>query len=376
MIYLAFLLCLLFPIEASSKIVWSGRAKPGYSIVVDASRESVSIDQKLQIKVIIISPEGYHVNRELMRRNILNDLGYGSPPFSLLSEEVVMQEHNIQRVIYTLDPQIPGSYSLSLGKISFEPDKPNTQPIVDFMSGTFPIAITMKSEKVNYRAPIAPLLKLSTTFPINVNPQNNENYINNPDILKQEIEKHRRVFSSSGESTIAFGILLVLKLLIALIAVWQMIRKKEVKAPVSMVQVSAKEKARYALKQLHKNTIDVPQNYHAYHVKVSEIIRIFLEEVSGIHASKMTTHELLEKSKPLTEKQKSLLSDFLINADKIKYTNYRSSDEDFQYTHQHAQKIVHELIPDEPKHFIYQGIAFWGLATLLRNYYKKRISKE
>lgn len=370
------LISLLVFRESPCEVVWSGEAKPGFSIVVDASSHSVSIDEKLQITLIATSPEGYQVNRELLRRNLLDDLGFGPPPFSLLSEEVVLKEHNTQRIIYTLDPQLPGDYSLSFGKVSFKPDEPGNLPVFAFMSGTFPIETTMSIEKVDLKAPIAPLMELSIRYPINVDARNTESYITNPEIIKEEMEKHRKIFSSGGESTIAFTILLVLKLLIVLIAVWQVIRKKEVKAPLALVQISAKEKATYALKQLHKNTEGVPEGYPVYHAKVSEIIRVFLEEVSGIHASKMTTQELFTHQEPLSDPQKTLLKEFLTNVDKVKFTRSQPSKDDFDKTHETAKHIIHELMPEEPKHIVSQGIAFWGLATLLRNYFKKRISRD
>lgn len=376
MIRLFILLSLLLPVDAYSKIVWSGKAKPGFSIVIDTSSDAVSIDEKLQIKLIAISPEGYHINRENLRKNLLDDLGFGPPPFSLLAEETVLQEHNIQRIIYTLDPQLPGNYALSFGKILFEPDVPEKLPVVAFMSGTFPMETVMKMEKVDYKAPIAPLMSLSTTYPINVDGRNRESYIDNPDILKEQIEKHRKIFSSQGESTIAFGILLVLKLFIVLIAVWQVIRKKEVKTPIALVQIGAHKKAKYALKQLHDDTADYPEKYPVYHAKVSEVIRIFLEEVSGLHASKMTTQELLTHQEPLSSPQRLMLRDLLTNIDKVKFTKHSPSREDFTKTHESAQKIIHELMPEEPKQIVSQGIAFWGLSTLLRNYFKKRMTRN
>ncbi|MEM1282868.1 MAG: hypothetical protein AAGG81_04870 [Chlamydiota bacterium] len=367
---------LLVPQESPCEVVWSGEAKPGFTIGVDASSQSVSIDEKLQITLIASSPKGYQVNRELLRRNLLDDLGFGPPPFSLLSEEVVLKEHNTQRIIYTLDPQLPGNYSLSFGKVSFESNEPEKLPVVALMSGTFPIETTMSIEKVDYKAPLAPLMELSTRYPINVDARNTESYLTNSEILKEQMVRHRKIFSSGGDSTIAFIILLVLKLLIVLIAIWQMIRKKEVREPLGLVQISAKERARYALKKLHKDTEDVPEGYPVYHAKVSEIIRVFLEEVSGIHASKMTTQELFTHQEPFSDPQKKLLREFMMDVDKVKFTPCQPSKDEFDKIHETAKHIIHELMPEEPKHIVSQGIAFWGLSTLLRNYFKKRISRD
>lgn len=358
------LIFLLLDIPLSAKIVYSGRAKPGYSIVVDIDDRSFSVEEKVQIQVIAISPEGYHINRSLMRRNLLDDLGYGPPPFSLLAEETIIQEHNIQRIIYTLDPELPGNHSLSFGKVVFEPDEKEKLPPVEFMSGTFSLSTDLPNDETSYKALPAPLMDLSMVLPVNLSQENRETYLENEKIFNRELEKHRKIFPKRGESTIAFALLLGIKLIVAMLAIWQMVRKKEIKKPKALLQLSAREKAVQSLQQL------TVENKEHYHVKTSDVIRTFLKEVADLHLPTMTTTEFTN-SEQLTDSQKKLVSQFLKKSDRIKFAKVTPSEKSCEETEQAAQTIIHQFVPQEPKEIMTQGVAFWGFQKLLKNFYRK-----
>lgn len=206
-----FYLLLFFMGDAEAELSWSSEKAPGFSIVVEPSRESVPIDKKLQVQATLYAERGYRVSREALRRNLLSNASYGAPPFSLIAEEAVVRENNVERLLYTLDPQIPGITILTFGKVTFIPEG-ETGEVVEFMTGTFTIAIAMAEELLGENPRPAKLMELSTALPIAVSEENIDRYLDNKRVAMGEEEAIRRSLLPKEGFSIGFALLLSLKL--------------------------------------------------------------------------------------------------------------------------------------------------------------------
>lgn len=100
-------------------------------------------------------------------------------------------------------------------------------------------------------------------------------------------------------------------------------RKKIIKKAVKVL--TPWEKAYWELDQLRKNKLSIDLSYEAYYVKLSDIIRSYIEARFNIKASEMTTEEFLRFYKDtnlFTEAQKILLKEFLQLSDLVKFAQY------------------------------------------------------
>ncbi len=371
---LLLILFFLCPRFITAEIVWSAKPKPGFAAVIHVSNSTLNVDNKLQISAILVSPKGYSSNRQQLRNNLLNNMNYGTTPFILLAEEAIIQEHNIERVIFTLDPEKPGRHLLTLGLIVFEPDEPGSSESVSFMSGVFEVNVTMNTGDIEYNGLVSSLLPLSTQLPVDISSQNKEEYIKSASLQLEEIAKHRKLFPDRGTSTIAFGILLFVKLGIAFVAFWRFMKKTRIALPRTVLVRSARDKATTYLGKLQEKQYPQQEDYEKYYSGVTGIIRNFIEEAFELRAPTLTTPEFLEKAaahSEFDEKTKQVMQHFLTEADKVKFALGKSSVEDCHDVHLSAKKIIEELTPKESQIYVSRGVAFFGVRMLLQKFLVK-----
>lgn len=78
---------------------------------------------------------------------------------------------------------------------------------------------------------------------------------------------------------------------------------------------------------------------------VSDALRIYLEEQFDLHAPERTTEEFLDEvqvSPRLGESQKTLLGDFLIRCDLVKFARHEPAEPELRELHQAAVRLVIE----------------------------------
>ena len=89
-----------------------------------------------------------------------------------------------------------------------------------------------------------------------------------------------------------------------------------------------------------------------YYVHLTGIVRLFIEELTGIRAPEQTTEEFLHHIKTdsrghfLPEAQKELAS-FLEAADLVKFAKFRPASEDVEQGYRHAERFVSTYQPPE-----------------------------
>jgi len=364
-------LTIFFPNLLLSEVVWLGSNNSGFSASVDQSLAIIGVDRKLQIALTVSSPDGFQVDKDKVRNNLLSYNGFRPTPFVLLNEEVIIQSDNTHRIIFTLDPEYPGDYLLTFGMIEFYSEDESVSDTVKLFSGVFSIKVTASTTDIAYDGMIAPLMPLSVALPVDINGENREKYVDNVDLLMEELEKHRKLFPKRGESTIVFAILILVKLAIAFLAFWKVTSKSKVSIPKNILHQKALQKAISGLDKL--KTSDIPQD-EKYYVGLTNVVRQFIEEAFELNAPSLTTPEFLDSvsdhPKFDTEKQQ-IIQKFLIEADKVKFALNTPSDDDCTKAHLSAKTIVEKLIPEELELYSTQGITFMGTKLLLKNFFKR-----
>lgn len=91
--------------------------------------------------------------------------------------------------------------------------------------------------------------------------------------------------------------------------------------------------------ECQKTTEQVSSIYH----ELSHIIRHYLDESFGMHASEQTTEELMtdiEQGNSQLQKQRELLQDFLTHCDSVKFAGHNPSEEEIRQSFQTAREII------------------------------------
>jgi hypothetical protein len=83
-------------------------------------------------------------------------------------------------------------------------------------------------------------------------------------------------------------------------------------------------------------------------IRVSDVLRLYLEERFDFAAPERTTEEFLQELQTtprLSEKQKDLLGDFLQRCDLVKFAKYEPTEVELRDLHEAAVRLVQETVP-------------------------------
>ncbi len=109
--------------------------------------------------------------------------------------------------------------------------------------------------------------------------------------------------------------------------------------------------ARRELEQLQKDDLPSQGRAKEYYVRLSDIVRHYLEGRFGIQAPEMTTEEFLEHLKHtaiLNELQKTFLQDFLTQSDMVKFAKRAATAAEMQQSFELAGQLIDETKPSAP----------------------------
>ena len=124
---------------------------------------------------------------------------------------------------------------------------------------------------------------------------------------------------------------------------WRYLRKKSELAKIAPI-IPPHIRARRALEEA-LTLISEPKPFS---IRVSDTLRIYLEERFSFHAPDRTTEEFLyelQSTKLLTAEQKQSLAEFLTHCDLIKFAKYEPMEVELRTLHTSAMRLVNETEP-------------------------------
>ena len=148
-----------------------------------------------------------------------------------------------------------------------------------------------------------------------------------------------------------FWLVLLLGLLFVLSLIFLFFWFKRRFAAEKKIQViikSAWELAYEELAELVAQNLSVAGEVEQYFVRLSGIVRYYLERRFSISAPEMTTDEFLlyvEKLTVLDPQHKQLLKEFLMLSDMVKFARYRSTSKEMQDAIVVVKRLIDETIP-------------------------------
>ena len=140
-----------------------------------------------------------------------------------------------------------------------------------------------------------------------------------------------------------------LALLIASAWVWAARRRRAPDAP-AIPQRPPHEIALEALERLHRDGLLAAGRHEAYFVRLSTIVRTYVEGRFSLRAPEMTTEEFLQaaaQAQSISYEQRQLLQDFLVQCDLVKFARYQPSASEGEDARAAARRFVLETVPQE-----------------------------
>lgn len=306
---------LFFNSLCSEEKTLSEKGPEGFSLEITLPQTQISLLEELPLFVSLTFPDTYHINLENLRSRLLYHSFSPDAPFSLNSEIVLpltttSQHINIQKVVFILEPQYSGKHPLTFLVVSFEPNDPKTNPIVELTSPIVEVLVTPSSKGI--KEPLdAPLMTFSMGFPIDLDADNRRAQIAPP------YQSHiLQVFKEREVPWLG-----IFSLVAALIFIFKFgkMQTDEDRERIKK-HVDAKQKALQELSVLQKMIQD--HQINLFYVGITHTLRSFIEDYYHVEAGSRTTEEFLNDraAHPIfsSEMQEKLKS-FLENADKVLY---------------------------------------------------------
>lgn len=283
--------------------------------------EKISLDQTVDIQLNLKYPEGYHTDISTLQEHLMRNSSFDFFPFSFISEPKITKTSShgtIQEtILFTLQPEIPGTHKLSFLNIPLYKDTTPEKPVENLISGIFQVSVSMPSSSLN-EIHFVPPLPLSGKLPINLSGSNKRAtetlFFSAASLKKTEGELQARKFPWEK---IGAAILCVLAGLIA----WVMTRDKQITPITARKKIKESEKAFVSLKRAH---LLEKGELSSFMEQLSDVLKKYLEEQSGLQAEVLTTDELV----PHVASQK--IQQFFLKSDLVKFAGYRPTLEECQ----------------------------------------------
>jgi len=337
-----FIILTLLPALLFGSTSWTGKANNNFSVEVTLSKVSLPVDERLDITLLLHHPDTHTVDLDKIRINLLKYAGLSEPPFALVSEKVEDLPDGGKLVSLQLEPLLEGIHFISLYDVVFPPKNPEKDSPVVIISKIFEIETSLPTIDEYYRGLSYPLLSLTKRFPITITPENRKDLLEDPKIQETEAYRNERIIELKTlpwpELTGVFLFLIIL-----LIARMQPKRRPDLKKQRRKRALTARKKAIKALTSLEDEKLPQKSEFERYYVDLTHTVRKYIEENYQIKASTKTTIEFLEKmtrSPVFDEETNTLLKDFLISSDRVKFAEYEPSLEECQEAHQMAKQFI------------------------------------
>ena len=126
---------------------------------------------------------------------------------------------------------------------------------------------------------------------------------------------------------------------------WRLARRRRRPEESAPVRRPPHEAALEALDQLRRDDLPSVGRYEEYYVRLSTIVRAYIEARFALRAPEMTTEEFLQataQAQALTSEQRQLLRQFLIQADLVKFARYHPSGQEANEAFMSAKCFVEE----------------------------------
>lgn len=344
------LLCfVLIPILLFSATSWEEQAPGGFSVKASFSSETISLQDQLNIQLVVKYPSGYHLNTGALRGHLLQNDTPGDPPFELANEKIlpsrIMSNGIVQQeIVYTLNPKLVGKYSLTFLGMPFNSSDPKTKPTVEIVSPIMPVTIIKPHVAPSFHPEPANLLGLAPVLPVTMSAANKKMLIDSPEILQEEAERNQSIFAE--RSTPWYLLFLAFVVVISYFGLRHLFEYLlELQHTPEKMRKAAQTKALKTIDAILKENLPQQNLFDDYYVKLTDTVRHYIENTYRLNAPASTTQEFLQNistNAVFNQNSKNLLANFLVASDLVKFGKHTPSPLECDNAAKAAKQFIYE----------------------------------
>lgn len=159
--------------------------------------------------------------------------------------------------------------------------------------------------------------------------------------MNDDIRPLKDVMDISGRFPAVYVVILILTALAIFALIYLKKKKKEKEQPV-LPPKPAEEIAKDALKALKGMKLIEKGMVKEYYIRLSDILRAYIENRYRIFAMDRTTWELFQemKSRKIERRHMDRINDFLEECDMVKFAKYTPGEKETEEAYKRAEEII------------------------------------
>jgi hypothetical protein len=316
----------------------------GFDVTITPSAEQVSIKDTLSVALDFTFPQGYQLNQESLRQNVLRSSHFYEHPFSIVDMKVEdpRSKRNgsySQQVVLILQPLRVGQAHLTFYDISFNP-KDAKNKVHKLISPIFTVEVTSVEAPAHFEGRLAPLMTFSKTFPLELDEQNRHAFIDGEGVVQRLQKINEEQMHIKQFPWIEIG-----SVLLILLVFWIFLRHPPVKPSLTAEQIAqaAKAQALATIEQLQEKKLPEKGFFDEFYVQLTQSVRAYIETKYRLSAPTSTTPEFLNEAAnnptfPTQTRQE--LGQFLYQADKVKFGRFDPTVEECRQAQEQAVHFI------------------------------------
>lgn len=312
-------------------------AQDEFSTTLKSSASDISLDDQITLTLTVTYPKGYKPLTPDINRLLWQQIAFMQPAFTLVSEQndppVEVTKGSFQQWFqYVLEPWQTGTHQLGFGVLRFTNDR-GTE--IHALPNTVAVTVT---------APEQIVLQPAKAMIVTRAPQLELDALNQQHLTQDTLEQPARNRAIAEAHTFPWHYLVAYVALLTLgtaggLLYWLSRRPKKIVVVPPKPEVVALSK----INQLRKKTPQTAEERTIFFVELSNLIRTYLEELTGINAPEKTTPEFLlalTKNTQLQAEDRQLIADLLAQADMVKFAAQETTVERCQEALNVAKRII------------------------------------
>jgi len=330
-----FFLGLLLVAPIYGEKVWE-TTQGNFSVSITLEKNVLKSFENASISLELRHPPDYEVSADSLTNKLMQNNTALPPPFKLVSVETKKTQEGTT-LNYELSPQWEGKFDLSFYAIDFVTRSSKNKGVpVTIISGIFPIQVKFEESIPRASFETAPLMNFSTKLPVEINYQNKKAIENQ---MLNEVERNNSLIENSQRLVKMLAALLFIGCFILLIK----FNKVSSTIPQEKKIANARTKAMKSLEKIEMQNNEDKSPYHLLYAKLSEIVRIYLEDRYQLKAPQKTTQEffadLNSENFPASIPREEL-EEFLSFSDQVKFAKLVPREKEFEQALQTAKSFV------------------------------------
>lgn len=286
------------------------------SAIVRLDKAEVTIADRVNLSIEVRAKEDYEVELPPVGDKLEQ---FGIADYRTSQPELVGTNEVVVRRTYVLEPFLSGDYAIKPFKVTFRQK-----------SEAADVKHELETEEMT--------VKVKSLLPDKVRALKINDIV--PPVRLPRVWK----------TAVWVAVLLGAVLLAAIVAILAVLRTRRGRGSAAAQAIPPHELAYRRLQELVDDDLVGKGRTKLFYQRISDILRHYIEDRFGLHAPEETTEEFLHElgaGDTLVGEHKTLLKDFLLNCDMVKFAEHQPETAEIQGAFDSCKKFISETVPKE-----------------------------